>query len=282
MFDFDDDVLDQLDAVAHPQQEPVLVCFYSGGFFHADGCKLVADVLSAAAQVGIGDSLVLGFPDHYEIEDEGNEWWEGYVDRLVDEIDSQEAYRGRPIILFGHSRGACPAMSLATRLGSRVLKVYIAACGPIAIGRSTPWEDMSKAFKQNGDKALIGWFSSLQPGNLLLKRTADLPEKDIPVALAESVWLGKLVKLMRLQYRDATFPRMTGDSPDIQVVGASLWIGVATQDNGASKETMQPWASCTRGRCEFVACDQGHMDCLTKGGEMLTGFAKDIAQFVPA
>lgn len=86
MFDFDDDVLDQLETPAEPQQEPVLVCFYSGGFYHNDGRKLLNDLLESAAKKGIGDTLVLGFPDHYGIKGEGYEWWPIYVDRLVEEL----------------------------------------------------------------------------------------------------------------------------------------------------------------------------------------------------
>lgn len=280
MFDFDDEALDELDA--RPEQEPVLVCFYSGGFFHADGQKLLSDVLSSAARVGLGDSLVLGFPDHYGIEGEGIEWWPKYVDLLVEQIDSEEAYRGRPLLLFGHSRGACPAMSVATRLGSRVLKVYITGCGPIEMGKPTAWELLSTAFKKGGDKELLAWFSSLQPGNVILKRASDLPEVEIPNALAQSKWLASTVKLMRLQYRDATFPLMTGDDADIQVISAPLMVGVPLQDAGCTEEICKPWEFSSHGGCEFVVANQGHMDCIVKDGEILAAFIKDMAKFVPA
>merc|ERR1712224_883045 len=171
-----------------PQEEPVLVGFYSGGFFHNDGRKLLDNLLECAAKKGIGESLILGFPDHYEFRGEGYEWWSKYVDRLVEEIDS-EGYSGRPLLIFGHSRGCCPAMSLATRLGKQVLKVYLCGSTPIETGKPTAWEQLSIGFKKGGDKELLAWFSSLQPGNEILARAAALPESEIPKVLDESKWL---------------------------------------------------------------------------------------------
>ena len=39
-------------------------------------------------------------------------------------------------------------------------------------GEPTPWEILSKTFKQGGDRELLGWFYSLQPENVFLKRAA--------------------------------------------------------------------------------------------------------------
>lgn len=281
MFDFDDDALDQLEATtAEAQQEPVLVCFYSGGFSHPDGFRLMSPVVSAAAQVGLGDALVMGFPDHYGIVEEGYEPYSKYVDMLVEELDNDEACSGRPLLLFGMSRGACSAMALATRLGKRVLKVYIASCPAIKLGEPTGWEMMSGNFKKGGRKMMLQWLSSLQPQDMLLKRTSDQSEEEILAAMAQSKWLDSMVKLMWVQYRDACFPRMTGDHPTIQAVPAPIVVFIPLRDDSTTLENCKPWAEATTGSCEFVKVDQGHMDVVDKGGAMLAAFQKDVAQFV--
>ena len=78
----------------------------------------------------------------------------------------------RPLILFGHSRGAAPATCVAYRLQQRVVKVYIAACGAMRLDEATGWELLSRRFQRGGDRELLQWFASLQPQNLLLHRTA--------------------------------------------------------------------------------------------------------------
>jgi pimeloyl-ACP methyl ester carboxylesterase len=281
MFDFDDEALDQLPTEpAEPFQDPVLVCFYSGGFFHADGRKLLNDVLEAAALKGIGDTLVLGFPDYYGITGDGYDPWSTYVDRLVEELD--EEYEGRPVLIFGHSRGAGAAMSLATRLGKRVLKVYCTASGGILPGKPTGWETLSKGFKAGGDKELITWFSSLQPGNLVLAQTAALPPEKIPDALAQSKFLNDMVTLMRLQYRDATYPRMQGDSPDIDVLDVPLVYYGPVEDPGSDiKVVGAGWKLMSRVSVELIEVSGGHMDCLHKPATMLEKMTEDMAKFVP-
>lgn len=280
MFDFDDDVLDQLETPAEPQQEPVLVCFYSGGFYHNDGRKLLNDLLESAAKKGIGDTLVLGFPDHYDIKGEGYEWWPKYVDRLVEEIDN-EGYGDRPLLVFGHSRGCCPAMSLASRLGKRVLKVYTCGTGAIAAGEPTPWEMLSINFKKGGDKELLAWFASLQPGNVILERAASLPESEIPQALSESKWLASTVSLMRLQYRNATYPQMIGEDAVIKAIPSPIMAFRLMLDAGDTDHAFVPSRFATTAGVELKQIKAGHMDCLLKGSDLLEIATADMATFIP-
>lgn len=276
MFDFDDDALDTM----VPAQEPVLVCFYSGGFFHADGRKLMNDLLEVAASKGIGDTLVLGFPDYYGLTGEGYEWWPKYVDILVEEIEN-EGYGDRPLLLFGHSRGTCPCMSLATRLGSRVLKVYTCGGGPIVAGEPSAWEKMSKAFKQGGDKALLTWFASLNPGNVILERAASLKPEEIPNALKESTWLDKMVSLMKTQYMDATFPQMIGENADIRTVSVPIMAFQLEYDAADKDEHFVKHLFPTTADVEIIKIKKGHMDCIGKGSELLEIAAADMAKFLP-
>ncbi|OLQ12099.1 putative TrmH family tRNA/rRNA methyltransferase YacO [Symbiodinium microadriaticum] len=135
---------------------------------------------------------------------EGREPWATYIDLLVGEINkaagaecglrqSQASECFSSIgdwILFGHSRGAAPATCVAYRLGTRVKKVYIVACGAMKAQEPTGWELLSQRFKEGGDRDLLKWFSSIQPDNLLLRRTA------FEASLRE----------FEEQYRDAMFP----------------------------------------------------------------------------
>lgn len=282
MFDFDDDALDALGPVnPYEGKEPVLICWYSGGFYHDDGCKLYNAYLKAAAESGIGDYMILGFPDHYGFCEEGYEHWPKYVDRLVYEIDSIDEYKERPLLLVGHSRGACPAMSLATALGERVLKVYIAACGSFPPGKPTPWEELSKAFKGSGDKGLLTWFSSLQPDNVILSRAAALSEDEIPAALAESKWLAKTVRLMQMQYRDATFPDMReGEDNPIKVISAPIMACVPKNDASSPLSAMEGYHKATTGGAEIKVFKAAHMDILD-AKDFIAYTIKDMLTFFP-
>lgn len=292
MFDFDDEALEQLDV--EPEVEPLLVCFYSGGFTHKEGQKMTASMLKEAAKLGLGDSLVLGHPDHYDIKSEGHDGYPDYIDALVEEIDSEEFNRGRPLLIFGHSRGGCGAMALATRLGSRVKKIYICGNGPIIPGEVTAWEKMSKQFKAgicptipdygplggDGSKALLTWFFTLDQSNLMLKELCQLSADDLPAALAQSPAFSAKVKLMKVQYMDAVYPRMTGDDAMIKRVSVPMMVGVTKQE-GMTLETSKEWETkCTTGPVQHIEVDQGHMDCLDGDGPLVQAFIKDMAKFV--
>lgn len=281
MFDFDDDALDALGPVSpYAGKEPVVVCWYSGGFYHEDGIKLYSEFLKAAAKSGIGDTLTLGFPDYYGYEDEGYDKWPAYVDRLVYEIDSVDEYKDRPLLLMGHSRGACPAMSLATRLGERVLKIYIVSCGAIPLGEPTPWELLARRFKESGDKGLLEWFYSLQPENVILQRISSLKAEEIPAAVSESKKIEQMVKLMRLQYKDAMFPDMCAEDPPIKAVACPLWTCWPSLDPSCTKEVMQAWSKNTTGEFNVMKFKAGHMDILANES-FVKKVIEDILTFFP-
>lgn len=285
MFDFDDDVMEKLHEEHFAQ--PVLVCWYSGGFRHSDGVALLKDFTDGLIDM-IPDQLVLGFPDYYGMTDEGYDGWPKYVDKLVAEIDKHDHIRGRPLILLGHSRGACPAMSVANRLGPRVLKLYICACGPIIPGQPTGWEMMSKDFKKGGNKELLVWFSGLNP-NPMLSQVARMNRDQVEEAIKQSPWLRDTTELMRVQYRDAMFPDMTSESSPCGQVRCPIMAAGLLRDPGCLPEAAKGWKFSTSNVFELVTIDAGHMDCLEfkendRGRwkcELLDEFSKDMEQFIP-
>jgi len=276
---FDLEALEKLDKQPKKPKKrkaPVLVCFYSGGFRHADGVKLLKDITDGAAQYGLREQLVLGFPDYYDMTEEGYEPWPKYVDRLVQEIDTTKDYKSRPLILFGHSRGAEAALSLATRLGDRVLKIYIAACGPIKLGVPTGWENLSKNFKVGGTRALLTWFATLQPGNILLSRTSRLPLEEMEAAVKGSKWLTDTVNVMAVQYKDAMFPNMTADEPHIAMVSCPIVAVSPLYDGGCQPDLAAEWTHNTCGQFQMITVAAGHMDCLTKNADLMDRLGPDM------
>ncbi|CAJ1445009.1 unnamed protein product [Effrenium voratum] len=106
---------------------PVLVCFYSGGMTSAQGRAHLRVFLEAARAAGLSTQLVL---DHATEEPFRHcENWPRYLDALQREVEKPEL-RPRRVILFAHSHGCLQAYGLAQRLGSRVLKLYVAARRP--------------------------------------------------------------------------------------------------------------------------------------------------------
>eukprot|EP00438_Fugacium_kawagutii_P014739 Skav202463 [mRNA] locus=scaffold149:376082:380096:+ [translate_table: standard] len=162
----------------------------------------------------------------------------------------------RPLVLFGHSRGAAPATCVAYRqaamgcsranhgdwvvvVGGGWRKVYIAACPAMQLGEPTGWELLSRAFLEGGDRDLLKWFSGIQPQNILLRRTAyDTSDAEFEEQVESSKFLSDMLQLMRRQYRDATYP-----DPD--------------RDFG----TMSDWGRLSS-NFQLETVNAGHMDCL--------------------
>lgn len=264
-------------AHCHAYGEPLLVCWYSGGFTADEGKALLSNFLLGAAQHGIKDHLVLHFPNEYGMEAEGHKPWGRYVDQLIYEINKDKQNRERPLILFGHSRGAAPCLSVATRLGRRVRKVYVAACGAMKVGEPTGWELMSKEFKAGGDRALMQFFASMNPDNTLLNRTATAPDDEMKATIEGSKFLKEKVRLFATQYRDAMFPDMNWD---VKVISSPLTCLQPLQDQTCPAELCEAWRGMTTGRFSLVPLDAGHMDCLDP--KHLGPVYEDMLTFFPA
>eukprot|EP00440_Ansanella_granifera_P043414 gb/GFBE01047063.1/.p1 GENE.gb/GFBE01047063.1/~~gb/GFBE01047063.1/.p1 ORF type:complete len:503 (+),score=104.18 gb/GFBE01047063.1/:1-1509(+) len=239
--------------------EPLFCAWYSGGFSPKDGEKLLAPLLEAVQQVGL-ETATFHFPDAYEMSGRGRGPWASYVDLLVREINQVAGSASRPLVLFGHSRGAAPATTVAYRLGQRVKKVYIAACGAMRVGEPTGWETLSSHFQEGGDRDLLKWFASLQPENVLLHRTAwETSDAEFEEQIESSKFLSDMLNVMRTQYRDAMFPDPDRDFGEFQ---APIMAISPSQDENSQTVHMQDWGLLTSAGFELESVDAGHMDCL--------------------
>ncbi|CAK9046760.1 Calcium-dependent protein kinase 2 [Durusdinium trenchii] len=276
---------DLLKCIIKPPPKPPLFCaWYSGGFTTADGEKLLSPLMDAVHAAGVEKRAILHFPDAYEMSGEGWEGrapWSKYVDKLVEEINKVSDSDSQPLVLFGHSRGAAPAICVASRLGARVKQVYIAACGAMRAGEATAWEALSKNFKQGGDRELLGWFYSLQPENVFLKRAVEKADDEFEEQVNSSKFLSDMLSLMRRQYRDAMYP---DPDRDFKAVPANVTAFAALLDEGSQPEHMEDWKLLTLAKFQNVSLNAGHMDCLapnTAGKcELFEFLQKDLKQFI--
>jgi len=258
MFAFDDGVLEEIDQ-GDPSGPPYLVCWYSGGYKKDEGRRLLVPFLESAKRVGIKDHLVLDHNNEYGMTEEGYEPYPRYVDLLVEKID--EVAAGRPLLLFAHSRGCCPAAAVATRLGCRVLKVYfVASQGAVVPGKPTPWEKLSKRFRRNGERSMLSWFSELQPGNLLLDSAAHASQEDRDEMKETSKFLANMITLMNTQYRDAMYPDMSKGV--IDTFPADICAIAPSKDTMCTVEACEGFHQLTSGRCDIWLIVGGHMEVL--------------------
>mmetsp|Transcript_166 Transcript_166/g.255 ORF Transcript_166/g.255 Transcript_166/m.255 type:complete len:288 (-) Transcript_166:62-925(-) len=263
---FDDDVLEELADEKQREVPPVFIAFYSGGFYKDEGVKLVDPVIQAVRDCGLSDedTLVLHHPDGYGMEGSGYDPYPAYLDRLEEEIDKVPTRRGRRLILFGHSRGMCPAFALACRLGvQRVVKIYVLGGGAIIPGYKTGWEHVSDHFKTGGDDLIVKWLASMQPDNLILKKATECNEKQLEAMMVESKWLTNLITLTRLQYKFAMFPE---PNRDLKVTDVPIMGFILAKDPGAQRKDLEHWSKSTTAKVELVELDSGHMDCLSPQG----------------
>ena len=241
--------------------------------------------MAAVAEAGVDRRTILHFPDAYEMVGEGcegREPWSKYVDRLVEEIGKAADSDSQPLVLFGHSRGAAPAICVAHRLGPRVKHIYIAACGAMQEGKATAWESLSLKFKEGGDRELLGWFYSLQPENVFLKRAMEKEGDEFEENIKGSKFLTDMLSLMRLQYRDAMYP---DPDRDFKAVPANITAFAALLDEGSQPEHMEGWRLLTLGKFQNVSLNAGHMECLAPGTdgkcELFEFLHADLKQFLP-
>mmetsp|Transcript_36743 Transcript_36743/g.84594 ORF Transcript_36743/g.84594 Transcript_36743/m.84594 type:complete len:287 (+) Transcript_36743:49-909(+) len=285
---FDDDVMEDLLREKLDEYPPIFVAFYSGGFYPAEGEKLVEPILQAVKEQGLKDTLILHHPDAYGMEGSGYEPYPAYLDRLVEEIDKDPQRAGRRLLLFGHSRGVCPAYALACRLGQRrVKKIYVTATGGFQLGEKTGWEHISEHFKSGGDDLVVKWLLTNNPGNAILEQAAKSKPQELEAMLADSKWFRDLMTLTKLQYKTAMFPDPTRD---LKVTDVPIMSFPLTQDPSADKKSCAAWTKCTTAKVEYVEINTTHMGVLKpqakKGSSEQKHFplgiaiGKDIKQFL--
>mmetsp|Transcript_72088 Transcript_72088/g.146218 ORF Transcript_72088/g.146218 Transcript_72088/m.146218 type:complete len:233 (+) Transcript_72088:72-770(+) len=136
---------------------------------------------------------------------------------------------------------------------------------------------MSKGFKAGGNKALLAWFASLNPGNILLERTSQMPKAEMEEQIESSKWLKDTVALMSVQYKDAMYPNMTKKDPDIDLIDCPI-VGISSLlDPGAQPAAIQTYEHNTAGQFQLVECYAGHMDVLYKESGLMERLGPDMA-----
>jgi len=284
---FDWDTLEDEDAPTSRSSAPIFVAWYSGGYRKEQGEGLLRVLLdSVEREFPDVDTLVLHYPDVYEIEGEGSGPWPSYVDRLIEEIDQEPSRVGRPLLLFGHSRGNAPAMTLASRLGQRVLKIYLAGSDSPIIGQPSPFQTLSERFKREGDLGLLEWFVSLNPGNNMMESLYRSVASG-QMKIEDSDFLNDMVTLMRRQYKDAIYPDM---ERDFKGVCSPILAFRPEHDQSCTRAGMERWKEWTSASARSkVVIGATHMSCLGEqtidGNQeyvMIAEILKDMKQVMAA
>mmetsp|Transcript_65406 Transcript_65406/g.181457 ORF Transcript_65406/g.181457 Transcript_65406/m.181457 type:complete len:388 (+) Transcript_65406:74-1237(+) len=234
---------------------PVLCCWYSGGLDPNQGREQLEPIVKAARKAGLKHVLVLDYPDTYGIEGEGSAPWAHYVDRLVREVDAEPERRGRELLLFGHSRGATPAMTVAARLGQRVLKVYVASSGGPLPDQPSPFKGLSDYFKAKRDLDLLKWFCSLNPVPTMLRIMESVQSGEI--AIEDSQYLADKLTLMKRHYVNAIWPDM---QTDFKVLAVPILAVAGKRDASLSKQSMDMWKLWSTKEVKVKLIEAGHMD----------------------
>mmetsp|Transcript_65604 Transcript_65604/g.211664 ORF Transcript_65604/g.211664 Transcript_65604/m.211664 type:complete len:403 (-) Transcript_65604:93-1301(-) len=247
------------------EDQPVLVCWYSGGLDKNQGREQLSGILEAAGKAGLKHRMVMDFPDAFGIEGEGSIHWGKYVDKVVEEIDKDPDRHGRKLILFGHSRGATSAMTVATRLGRRVLKVYVLSSGAPVPGEPSPFQMLSEGFKKSTDVDLLKWFCSLNPVPVLIRMMQSVEKGDMKIS--DSGYLKEKVALMKRQYVNAIWPDM---QKDFKVINVPIMAVAGKQDQNESKESMERWKIWSTNEVTVRFINAGHMDTVDHTGMFIT------------
>lgn len=237
---------------------PVLVCWHPGGFKPKDGSKMLEVLMATAFEAGLEDQLVLSYPETYGIEGEGCERWSAYVDELINLIDKSPKRAGRSLLLWAHGSGVYAAMSVASRLEKRVLKVYLNFNGPPVVDGYNTMVEAHKWFRTEDEM----WLQSLvriTPENAFLQ---DCSARVLSGSLdIKSAWLQDLLRLSRRHYINQIYPDV---QRDLKVIASPI---LAVTSLGASSvvgppDSVRAWSSWTSGEFRLEVIDSGLYDCL--------------------
>ncbi|CAJ1431576.1 unnamed protein product, partial [Effrenium voratum] len=130
-------------------------------------------------------------------------------------------------------------------------------------GEATGWELLSQRFQEGGDRELLKWFSSLQPDNILLHRTAyDTSDSEFEEQMKSSKFLADMLQVMRVQYRDAMFP---DPARDFGVMPVPIMAIAPLLDESCQPQHCKDWGLLTSAGFQLETVQAGHMDCLQAG-----------------
>mmetsp|Transcript_53253 Transcript_53253/g.155105 ORF Transcript_53253/g.155105 Transcript_53253/m.155105 type:complete len:754 (-) Transcript_53253:69-2330(-) len=196
-----------------PQREPVLVCWNIVGFRLKEGTEKLAGLFVAAKQLGIKDHVMLSYPEDYGVKGEGDETWATYVDRLIEKIDRSPRRLGRPLLLFAHSNASGAALSVAVRLGARVLKIYLVD-GPAPRPEYDVFAVSHASFKSFTDADWVQKLYSWNPGSSVLREMAKACTVE-GWEVSKSPGAQEILEHGRRMYINAVYPKVGRDLTSI-------------------------------------------------------------------
>merc|ERR1712232_655014 len=208
--------------------------------------------------MGICDTFYCDQPVGYPIPGEGHEPYPRYVDLLVEDIDKDPGRKGRPLVLLAHGWGAPHALALATRLGPRVVKVYIIRDNPPLMPGGLPsfYDDHNKWCKQAGN-SILEWLRVANP-NALFETACKASPKELKKMFAESPYFTRVVNYATLAFRDGIYPDM---SKDIQVISSPMCV-ITPKQNTPDGNPDMTWILWTSGPYNVYMIDDYHHACV--------------------
>mmetsp|Transcript_27527 Transcript_27527/g.62010 ORF Transcript_27527/g.62010 Transcript_27527/m.62010 type:complete len:199 (+) Transcript_27527:75-671(+) len=192
----------------------------------------------------------MGHPDSYGIDANGTIGWKRYLDALVMDIDVAKGPQ-RPVILWGYGRGAATAMTLAGRLGARVMQLIILCAEAPAPGQEVnPFEADSMMISTSSDREIVSWLSATSHDTVLLEMALSIQEGTSRIQ--DSAHLKGILTATKKQYN--MWPDM---ARDMKVVRCPLKV-VSGHGSKVGFDDMQYWAQWTTGPVTYETLTQAH------------------------
>eukprot|EP00933_Yihiella_yeosuensis_P073057 TRINITY_DN81636_c0_g1_i1.p1 TRINITY_DN81636_c0_g1~~TRINITY_DN81636_c0_g1_i1.p1 ORF type:complete len:382 (-),score=53.01 TRINITY_DN81636_c0_g1_i1:73-1188(-) len=240
---------------------PLLVLLPSGGMMKEQGEKQFKAFLDTAARSGFKDHLILHhFPEPPL--DSCKDYQELTL-ALAKKIDENPLYRGRKIVLIGHSLGTTRAYGLAKVLKDRCIKFYAVACRP----PSLPIFDEVFGVKSYAEldtlkdeeilRSMVGAWR-----NKILESFKDREPEKWPKFVTD------VLSGFRRQYCSACTPagskdlhEVLGDEPEIST---PIFAIAANQELqlGETPERCERYAELTTGGFQFEVVEGDHFGCI--------------------
>mmetsp|Transcript_40220 Transcript_40220/g.120325 ORF Transcript_40220/g.120325 Transcript_40220/m.120325 type:complete len:445 (+) Transcript_40220:3-1337(+) len=236
---------------------PVLVCWNIVGFRLRQGVQKFAGLFVSARRLGIKDHVVLSYPEDYGIEGEGGGQWSRYVDKLVEAIDKRPRRAGRPLLLLAHSAASAAALSVASRLGSRVLKVYMIDGWAPRPGGHDVWAATTESFRSWSDARWLLQLVSWNPGSTVLREMAEAVSRGWDASTSPGAQ--DVLAHGRRQYLNAIHPDL---ARDLLVIPAPVFAFSMTRDEVIRLEDVENLEHWTSGGFHLELFDATHMGWL--------------------
>mmetsp|Transcript_101048 Transcript_101048/g.185086 ORF Transcript_101048/g.185086 Transcript_101048/m.185086 type:complete len:195 (+) Transcript_101048:1-585(+) len=154
-------------------------------------------------------------------------------------------------------------MSLAKRLGERVLKVYINCWSMGTLSdRVAASKYLQASNAQTDDVGVFKFLCKSMPNSAMLKTMREgTKEEDLAAEIAKSSAIQDLIELARRQYTNAIFPH---PERDLGQISAPILALHARQDYSLKPESFEAWKTWTSGAFNFQVVEGGAWSVLSK------------------